>query len=200
MDLILYLFLITAVFIWIFFVGWTNVPPLTDQIIISKQKTIKNKISSTHFCEPQKVVFLKNHKSGSTTVKHLLQKYALNHNFSMDLFLVGSQVGGYPNSFNSSLYLFGNKSKHTDVIYDHLRWNWCEIQKVLTSPKTHKRIAIIREPRAHFKSSFNFFYKKWTHERLAAKRETSRWNPDNCFGEPYSETNHQRLFKTIILA
>ena len=163
-----------------------------------KQLNVVNTYSKSlaiNYCKPNKFVFLKTHKSGSTTLKKLLQNFASKNDLSMSLPLVGPHLGGYPNSFDSTLYKTRGHYKLTDVIYDHLRWNWSQINNVLSHPKNHKRIAIIREPRSHFKSSFNYFYKKWNKKTLKNWRIVkNRWTPDNCFGEPYRRTVFSSAF------
>lgn len=136
-------------------------------------------------CTPQKFVFLKNHKAGSTTIKDLLRYFQAKQEFKMTLQRngPGQWLGGYPGVFNSEFYESFDK---TDVIYDHLRWDWEQIKKVLVANENskfdQKRIAIVREPFSSFKSSYNFFYAAHGEKSMLSLRKKYS---DSCTGSPY---------------
>ena len=82
-------------------------------------------------CSPKRFVFLKNHKAGSSTLRLLLMQFqSRNPAWKMTLPVngIGPWLGGWPGPFNSTFY---ENIPKTDIIYDHLRWNWKEIEKVL---------------------------------------------------------------------
>lgn len=85
--------------------------------------------------------------------------------------------------FNSEFYESFDK---TDVIYDHLRWDWEQIKKVLVANENsefdQKRIAIVREPFSSFKSSYNFFYAAHGEKSMLSLRKKYS---DSCTGSPY---------------
>ena len=92
---------------------------------------------------------------------------------------VGLRLGGWPAPFQAEFY----KNVETDVIYDHLRWNLDEINKVLTKPEDTMRISIVRDPVKLIKSGYNFFYASRTKEQLQSNRGAS----STCFGSPFLE-------------
>ena len=102
-------------------------------------------------------------------------------------------LGGYPSVFNSS---FHKNDEGTDLITNHLRWNWEEIMHVLSRPVTHKRIAILREPVSSFVSAFNYFYR--SHFGIGELLESGhrKWR-EPCVGSPYFQLLDSRENATI---
>lgn len=154
-------------------------------------------------CTPQKVMFLKVHKAGSTSIRILLKAHANTHNLTMSLQRYGAWIGGYPGTFKAKFHELDTNyfTQGTDMVFDHLRYDRTEIDKVLSEPKTHKRIAIIREPFGQFKSSFNYFY--LSHQGEGKFMKKRKMQPEACFGDPYytvldSETGSFNEFIDLI--
>ena len=157
-----------------------------SDILVSNYSKSKNSI-----CFPKKFVFLKNHKAGSTTLRILLKQFSVKHNFKMNLATYNRKlVGGFPGIFKSK---FHKNDEPTDVIFDHLKWNWNEIRKTLSKPVNHKKISIVREPFKLFRSSFECFYSHFVgaefskkHDKLTKKQFMKVANLEcDCAGEPY---------------
>lgn len=136
-------------------------------------------------CYPSKFVFLKTHKTGSSLIRELVKKSSEKHGLSMTLSTFGPWVGGYPALFNASFHKELAKDKQTDVIFDHMRWNWPEIERTLSQPKNHKRITIVREPRGQFVSSYNYYYLQHSFKKLAERRNIKGASSKSCIGDPY---------------
>ena len=65
----------------------------TEETVLAKPPLKEEK------CQPQKVIFLKVHKAGSTTMQEFFQTYAKKYNFTMSLSTSGPWLGGYPGPF-----------------------------------------------------------------------------------------------------
>lgn len=141
---------------------------------------LKCKLPENQKCQPRKFVFLKNHKAGSSSMRLLLMNFQARNNWNMTLPVNGDGpfLGGWPGPFNSRFY---SGIPKTDIIYDHLRWDWKEIKKVLKPPVNHVKIAIVREPISLLKSSFNFFYARFNGNYFI-KNKNLRTNRSSCIG------------------
>ena len=127
--------------------------------------------SDLETCLPQKVVFLKVHKAGSKIMEKLFKNYGDRNNFLMSLDKNGPWLGGYPGVFSAEFHKVSSRNESsnntdtdyqsTDMIYDYFRYDKKEINKVLSKPKSHKTISIIRNPLSQFLSSFEHYYNKY---------------------------------------
>ena len=158
--------------------------------------------SDLETCLPQKVVFLKVHKAGSKIMEKLFKNYGDRNNFLMSLDKNGPWLGGYPGVFSAEFHrndTNGTKDEYqsTDMIYDYFRYDKKEINKVLSKPKTHKTISIIRNPLSQFLSSFEHYYNKYkiiqdniskkvySDRAISALKKHLTKIPESCIGEPY---------------
>ncbi|XP_033127063.1 galactose-3-O-sulfotransferase 2-like [Anneissia japonica] len=127
----------------------------TGNSIITKPATI-NKVSVNHAdvqpnCKPHEtVVFLKTHKTGSSTLTTTLERYGYKRNLSIaipkrNLHIISS---GY---FNPSQVYPGK----FDMLVNHVRFKKSEMQKVM-KPNA-KYFTIIRDPRTQIESVFGYF-------------------------------------------
>ena len=68
-----------------------------------------------------------------------------------------------------------------------MAWNLPEIEKLLSKPKNHKKIAILREPFSQFKSAWNYYYKRNLQDKSGkwffGLRNGNRFF-SNCAAEP----------------
>ena len=180
-------FLVVTLLIFSVWHKWIiNIKKSRKYVELERFKDINEK---NQRCQPQKIVFLKVHKAGSTSLHRFFTHYASKRNFSIYLPKIGPWVGGYPGVFNSDFYKIsetGSESESetikTDIIIDHMRYDSNQIQKVLSSPKTHKKIAIVREPYGLFISSYNYFYYQHDLPHIAEMKKKSS---KSCFAEPY---------------
>ncbi|XP_024911123.1 galactose-3-O-sulfotransferase 3-like [Cynoglossus semilaevis] len=100
------------------------------------------------------IVFLKTHKTGSSTMQNLLFRFAERHNLTVALPVeYCGHLFCYPSLFNSKFV-----HQHTvppNIIASHLRFNKKELQRLM--PKDSVYITILREPGSMFESSFIYF-------------------------------------------
>ena len=121
--------------------------------------TIRGKTGSRneHHCNPQRnIMFLKTHKTGSTTVQNILVRHAEKNNL-----FVGLPKG---NDFRFQ-YSHGRKfekqfvvpSKHEiNILCHHMRFDREQVGSVM--PEDTKYFTILREPAELFASYFDYFH------------------------------------------
>ena len=108
-------------------------------------------------CEPQKnILFLKTHKTGSSTVTNILNRYTDYHNLTM-LLPRGKRTGTlyWPERFNQ-VFARVNQSRMPNVLANHARFNQKPMNQLFPRIKT-KYITILRKPVFQWESSFNYF-------------------------------------------
>ncbi|CAK8688574.1 unnamed protein product [Clavelina lepadiformis] len=145
-----------------------------------------NKDENTDKCPNWRpFVFIKTHKTGSTTVRWITERYIERHNLKKEPQFLSSYVGGFPGRMQLKfMYYLNNRTNTSDpcsdvVINAHSRLNLTLIKEVM--PRRTRVFTIIRNPWGQFQSSFNFFY-AWLFEEA--------WRlgfslGDNCFIYPY---------------
>ncbi|KAM8788597.1 galactose-3-O-sulfotransferase 2 [Rhynchonycteris naso] len=103
------------------------------------------------------IMFLKTHKTASSTVLNILFRFAETHNLSVAL-PAGSHVHlGYPRLFHAR-YVEGmvdGSQQHFNVMCNHLRFNLPEVQKVM--PNDTFYFSILRNPVFQLESSFTYY-------------------------------------------
>ncbi|XP_071509584.1 galactosylceramide sulfotransferase-like [Diadema antillarum] len=114
-------------------------------------------------CRPQrKVAFLKTHKTGSSTVSSIFQRYGFLNNLT---FLVPDQTHfiNYRDKFSANRIQPNSSSVARekwradigfDLLTNHVRYNRSELDKVFHGAKY---VTIMREPGAQFESAFYYF-------------------------------------------
>ncbi|XP_041842419.1 galactose-3-O-sulfotransferase 3 [Melanotaenia boesemani] len=100
------------------------------------------------------IVFLKTHKTASTTMQNLLFRFAERHNLTVALPVqaCGHQFC-YPRSFASQLI-----HPHTlpaNIITNHMRFNKAELKRLMPNDTIY--ITILREPASMFESLFSYY-------------------------------------------
>lgn len=104
-------------------------------------------------CFPvKKIIFLKTHKTGSSTMANIFFRYGDSRNLT---FVLGAgTLLGWPNKFHITfpLRLFG---KAPDILCSHARFNK-KPMNWLFSKETSKYVTIVRNPVDNFESVFNF--------------------------------------------
>ncbi|KAM9312121.1 galactose-3-O-sulfotransferase 4-like [Gastrophryne carolinensis] len=105
-------------------------------------------------CQPKRhVVFLKTHKTASTTVQNILIRYGVKNNLTFALPVL--YHFRYPKSFHSS-YVKGFNGTRYDILCHHMRLNLSEVQKVM--PEDSFYFTILREPASLAASTFSYFF------------------------------------------
>nr|XP_002119399.1 galactose-3-O-sulfotransferase 3 [Ciona intestinalis] len=110
-------------------------------------------------------VFIKTHKTASSTIKHMLDRYIARNNITTAKPWPEPFVGGYPGHINFKLVKKSDNEphKHIEAINDHLRFDAQVLRQNMPSDTVY--FTILREPWAQFQSSFHY-YNKWAGERL----------------------------------
>ncbi|KAG9329992.1 hypothetical protein JZ751_028292, partial [Albula glossodonta] len=110
-------------------------------------------------CSPKRhVMFLKTHKTGSTTVQNVLLRYTDNANLTLAVPVHGKF--GYLNHFSHKNIRNYKNGKSYDIIAHHLRFNPEELKKVLKHNDT-LYFSILRNPVTQMESSFAYFKQKY---------------------------------------
>ncbi|XP_076818638.1 galactose-3-O-sulfotransferase 2-like isoform X2 [Clavelina lepadiformis] len=138
-------------------------------------------------------VFVKTHKTGSTTVKSIAVRYIKRNSLQQELCYVNPFLGGYPGSMQQRFLFRLKNATGTDkknecmktAIYRHSRLNLTLVKNMM--PKRARVFTIIRQPWAQFQSSFNFYYgKHMPGEGLSElKVKVEKQLQANCFLYPY---------------
>ena len=107
-------------------------------------------------CQPQNyVVFLKTHKTGSSTITNILNRYADRNNLTM---LLPSDEAFYsfnwPNKFRLS-YAKDNHGKMPNILANHARYNRKSLNHLFPRERT-SYITILREPVKQWESTFSY--------------------------------------------
>ena len=137
----------------------TKTPSVTTSPSTTTAKTVEQ-------CSPgQPVVFLKTHKTASTTLTNIFLRYA-----EKNKLLVGLpperhwELAGYPSKFRAKLV--DPAAKEYEVLAHHFRYS-DEVESV-TAPNAFK-VTVLRDPIHNFESGFGFFrdypYVQWLGEK-----------------------------------
>ncbi|CAL8384812.1 unnamed protein product [Arctogadus glacialis] len=111
----------------------------------------------TETCRPHThLMFLKTHKTASSTVLNILYRFGEEHGLRFALPM--GYMLGYPFAFNVHRIkgYRGNRAAKYDIMANHLRFNKDEVQKVLHKDTFY--FSILREPLSLAKSSFAYFH------------------------------------------
>ncbi|KAK7909930.1 hypothetical protein WMY93_014614 [Mugilogobius chulae] len=99
------------------------------------------------------VVFLKTHKTASSTMQNMLFRFAERHNLTVALPKNDFQFA-YPSYFTSALV--DPRTKPPNIITNHMRFNKKELEKLM--PPDTVYITTMRETSAMFESLFVYYY------------------------------------------
>ncbi|CAL8350063.1 unnamed protein product [Lota lota] len=100
------------------------------------------------------IVFLKTHKTASSTIVNILYRYGDALNLTFGLPLKNNHQFFYPRRFNSS-YVEGVRSKEYHIICNHMRFNKPELEKLM--PEDTFYFSIMRHPVTMFESAFTYY-------------------------------------------
>uniref|UniRef100_A0A6I8NHP5 Galactose-3-O-sulfotransferase 2 n=1 Tax=Ornithorhynchus anatinus TaxID=9258 RepID=A0A6I8NHP5_ORNAN len=117
----------------------------------------KNLYTSKKSCHAKtNIMFLKTHKTASSTIMNLLYRFTEKQNLTIALPAGQSFHLGYPWLFLTKYVEGFNTEKHSyNIMCNHLRFNWPEVQKVM--PHHTIYFSIIRNPISHLESSFVYY-------------------------------------------
>ncbi|XP_029353152.1 galactosylceramide sulfotransferase-like [Echeneis naucrates] len=106
-------------------------------------------------CVPKMdIMFLKTHKTGSSTFLNILFRFAEQHKLKF-AFPNNQNDFYYPSSFQRTYVHSYRSGKCFNVICNHMRFNSAEVAKVL--PRDTFYVTILRDPAELFESSFHYF-------------------------------------------
>ncbi|XP_066278148.1 galactose-3-O-sulfotransferase 2-like [Branchiostoma lanceolatum] len=134
--------------------------------------------SSSSNCSPRKdFVWIKVHKSGSSTTTPLFQQYAFFNNLTVMMPAHGGPILSWPIPPREGLYVRPRTGCY-NALYQHSRYNktWLEAR----FPPETAYLAIIREPFSHFKSSFNYYHMSRA-VKTKKRKHTNTSNPLKTF-------------------
>ncbi|XP_065679084.1 galactose-3-O-sulfotransferase 3 isoform X1 [Hydra vulgaris] len=102
----------------------------------------------------QNVIFLKTHKTGSSTVTNILQRYALSHHLNVALPRCDHRFC-YPNKFEEA-YLYEHQLGETyNILFNHAVFHKEKMLQIMSSGVT-KIVTIVREPFSQFDSAAQY--------------------------------------------
>ncbi|XP_070572692.1 galactosylceramide sulfotransferase-like isoform X1 [Ptychodera flava] len=109
-------------------------------------------------CEPvHQIIFIKTHKTASTTTNTLIQRYGMKHNLSFAL-PAGNQLFNEAKLYSRSM-LFRRAPQPGsgdifNILANHMRYNRPELEKTVPDAKY---ITILRHPVTKFESTFGYY-------------------------------------------
>ena len=159
--------------------------------------------------EKRMIIFLKTHKTGSTTLLNILFRFGEDRNLSfvlphankerphqfpyrpVDLPAVKSWPSG--GRFRTAMVANWEDSKHFDLLVQHMIWNRAEAEKAVPGGY---RITILREPVSRLVSAYSFFsyYKIKPLDSFAREVEAGRTELDR--GQCVLGRRHCPLYDT----
>ncbi|XP_050821195.1 galactose-3-O-sulfotransferase 2-like [Gopherus flavomarginatus] len=102
------------------------------------------------------VMFLKTHKTASSTVMNILFRFAEKHNLTLALPAGQNYHLGYPHRFMAQFVEgFKTMGQSYNIMCNHMRFNLPEVRKVM--PNTTTYFSIMRNPISLMESSYAYF-------------------------------------------
>ncbi|XP_077205183.1 galactose-3-O-sulfotransferase 2 isoform X2 [Paroedura picta] len=174
---------LTLCLVLVFLAGFLQL----DEMFIKLQPSLAQNITP---CLPtMNVMFLKTHKTASSTVLNILFRFSEKHNLTV-AFARGSEIHlGYPSLFKAAFVEeFNTIGQSFNIMCNHLRFNPPEVRKVM--PKNTFYFSILRDPIALLESSY-VYYKSYS----PAFRKSSNLN--EFLSSPWSYYNLSVKFHNI---
>ncbi|XP_028321349.1 galactose-3-O-sulfotransferase 4-like [Gouania willdenowi] len=153
-------------------------PMRTLEEIFNLSEERKKKKRDTYVCKPKShIVFLKTHKTGSSTIQNLLYRYGDSKKLTFALPRNNGHRFSYPMHFQAQ-FVEGVKSgsvKEFNILCNHMRFKKSEVAKVM--PANTFYFSILRHPVPMLESMFNYF------KKLASKYKSKTINDylDDCW-------------------
>ena len=119
--------------------------------------SLKPNLTPARCKSQERVLFLKTHKTGSSTVTNVLNRYTDNNNLTM-LLPRHMQLGiffSWPHKFRT-IYARVKRNSLPNVLANHARFNQKPMNEIFPRSTT-KYITILRDPITQWESSFNYF-------------------------------------------
>ncbi|XP_028321552.1 galactose-3-O-sulfotransferase 2-like [Gouania willdenowi] len=109
-------------------------------------------------CTPKThLVFLKTHKTGSSTILNILYRYGEKNNLKFAFPNYRFNQLSYPRLFKAKMvYKYANKSlPKLDIICNHMRFNKSEVEKIMPADSFY--FSILRHPATMLESIFSYY-------------------------------------------
>ncbi|XP_026557221.1 galactose-3-O-sulfotransferase 2 isoform X1 [Pseudonaja textilis] len=108
-------------------------------------------------CQPiTDVMFLKTHKTASSTILNILYRFSEKHNLTLALPYGNHPHLGYPNRFQISyVEEFKTLANKFNIMGNHLRFNWQEVRRIM--PNDTFYFSILRHPALLLESSYVYY-------------------------------------------
>ncbi|KAK2847592.1 hypothetical protein Q5P01_010591 [Channa striata] len=144
---------------FIFNGAWNDLTAGTNQKLINAVTPSSfNRFSANATCQPKShIVFLKTHKTASSTILNILYRYGESRNLTFALPLNKHSQLFYPFSF-ASHFVEGVSSRHVrefHIMCNHMRFRKSEVAKVM--PEDSFYFSILRHPVAMMESIFIYY-------------------------------------------
>ncbi|XP_035685432.1 galactosylceramide sulfotransferase-like [Branchiostoma floridae] len=119
--------------------------------------------SKSSVCQPNtNIAFIKTHKTGSSTVMQIFQRFGFLRNLSF-LLPKGSINQLYPFGIRDRMYLPAPiEGRPFDILTHHTVYDRAGITQLLSANVTF--VTIVREPMERLKSAFNFYKLAWRYK------------------------------------
>ncbi|XP_032818403.2 galactose-3-O-sulfotransferase 2-like [Petromyzon marinus] len=130
------------------------------------------------------VVFLKTHKTASSTFQNILFRFGEKHNLTF-AFPIRTYQFVYPGPFMASYVaplppIVAAAGGHFHILCSHMRFNMAEVARVMSPNATY--LSIVRRPESAFESVFQY-YQSVVPAFIAAKKESKGNDPLRTFLE-----------------
>ncbi|XP_077862605.1 galactosylceramide sulfotransferase-like [Saccoglossus kowalevskii] len=106
-------------------------------------------------CNPvKKLIYIKTHKTGSTTLASIIERYGYTRNLTMAIPKGNHIFSKTSQPFQRSMVAEIDEGTHFDMLTNHARYNRPELDSVIPNATY---ITILRHPVKQFESSFSYF-------------------------------------------
>ncbi|XP_009461102.1 PREDICTED: galactose-3-O-sulfotransferase 2-like [Nipponia nippon] len=140
-----------------FFPNWTEVSKV-EEVTPGESQQARRVSFKRETCEPKTdIVFLKVHKSASSTVMNILFRFGETHNLTFAFPIGGGNQLFYPHHFLASFVkgFSPRRPQRFNILCHHMRFLQSEVQKVVSSSAVY--FSILRNPVQLMESSFMYY-------------------------------------------
>ncbi|XP_039216073.1 galactose-3-O-sulfotransferase 2-like isoform X2 [Crotalus tigris] len=108
-------------------------------------------------CQPiTDVMFLKTHKTASSTILNILYRFSEKHNLTIALPYGNEPHLGYPSPFHASyVEEFKTLENKFNIMGNHLRFNWQQVRRIM--PNNTFYFSVLRHPALLLESSYVYY-------------------------------------------
>ncbi|XP_015679725.1 galactose-3-O-sulfotransferase 2 isoform X3 [Protobothrops mucrosquamatus] len=141
---------------FVYLILWLAGLTLVGFFQYSTTKDIKQKHPSK-ICQPiTDVMFLKTHKTASSTILNILYRFSEKHNLTMALPYGNEAHLGYPRPFHASyVEEFKTLENKFNIMANHLRFNWQQVRRIM--PNNTFYFSVLRHPALLLESSYVYY-------------------------------------------